>query len=188
MIKGNNPKSKNTVYVNFEDFCEAVKKYKPACLKALAEVAHVNRASAQAFEIECQAHFRNICESVAPEFDSNEELDEGTYNAELGQNITVGLGDNPRQSESSDMGNVDEATTAITMPAITQRPAGKKKKKKKVAAHYLAPTAASKAMKRDKSPNAAKTVKRSPSNPTASLSPSAKTQKRDATSSPKFRT
>ena len=45
MIKGNNPKSKNTVYVNFDDFTEAVKKYKPPCLKALAEVAHVNRAS-----------------------------------------------------------------------------------------------------------------------------------------------
>ena len=65
MIKGNNPKSKNTVYVNFEDFLEAVKKYKPPCLKALADVAHVNRASAEAFEVECQEHFRNICESVA---------------------------------------------------------------------------------------------------------------------------
>ena len=64
------------------------------------------------------------------------------------------------------MGTVDEGTTAITMPQIAARPIGKKKKKKKIAAHYLAPTAASKAMKRDKSPNAnAKTVVRSARSP-----------------------
>lgn len=86
------------------------------------------------------------------------------------------------------MGTVDEGTTAITMPQIAARPiGGKKKKKKKIAAHYLAPTAASKAMKRDKSPNAnAKTVVRSaksPSNPSTSPSQqNSKTVKRLGTS------
>ena len=115
MIKG--VKSKHRSYINFDDFLEAVKKYKPPCLKALADVAHVNRASAQAFEVECQEHFRNICESAAQEFDSNEELpNEETYMTELGRNITVGIGTDPRQSESSDMGTVDEGTVPISMP------------------------------------------------------------------------
>ena len=90
MIKG--VKAKHRSYVNFDDFLEAVKKYKPPCLKSLAEVAHVNRASGQAFEVECQEHFRNICESVAQEFDTNDDLPgEETYNTELGKNITVGI-------------------------------------------------------------------------------------------------
>ena len=67
----------------------------------------------------------------------------------------------------------------ISMPQTTQGHSIKKKKKKKVAAHYLAPTAASKAMKRDKSPNSQKTVKKSPSYP--KLSPNAKTLKRSET-------
>ena len=56
------------------------------------------------------------------------------------------------------MGDVDESTTPISMPLSSTKPAQKKKKKKRVPANYLAPTAASKAMKRDKSPLAGKTV------------------------------
>ena len=63
----------------------------------------------------------------------------------------VGLSGDGRPSESSDM-NVDEGTAPISMPINTAKPA-KKKKKTKPKAHYLAPTAASKAMRRDKSPN-----------------------------------
>ena len=62
------------------------------------------------------------------------------------------------------MGDGDESTTPISMPLSSTKPAQKKKKKKKVPANYLAPTAASRAMKRDKSPLAGKTVNKQKNN------------------------
>ena len=56
---------KHRAFVDFEAFKAAVKLYKPSCLKALAEVAHVNAKAQEAFDMECGEHFRNICESVA---------------------------------------------------------------------------------------------------------------------------
>lgn len=62
-IKGD--KMKHRAFVDFEAFKAAVKLYKPSCLKAIAEVAHVNAKAQEAFDMECGEHFRNICESVA---------------------------------------------------------------------------------------------------------------------------
>ena len=104
--------------------------------------------------MECGEHFRNICESVAQEYDNENE----TFTTELGKEITIDLNRDPRQSESSMMGDVDESTTPISMPLSTTMPTQKKKKKKRIPPSYLAPTAASKAMKRDKSPLAGKTL------------------------------
>ena len=58
-------KMKHRAFVDIEAFKAAVKLYKPQCLKALAEVAHVNAKAQEAFDMECGEHFRNICESVA---------------------------------------------------------------------------------------------------------------------------
>ena len=60
-----------------------------------------------------------------------------------------------RLSETSGMDDVDEETAPITMNATVTKPVAKKKKQSKPPPHYLTPTAASKAMRRDKSPRAA---------------------------------
>ena len=102
-------------YVNFTDFMEAIKKYKPACLKQQLEDAALNRANANSFELECEEHFRNICESGAQELDED-DMNQETFETDFGRNITVGLSGDGRPSESSDM-NVDEETTPIQMNA-----------------------------------------------------------------------
>ena len=64
--------------------------------------------------------------------------------------------------------------------AMTATKPTKKKKKVKPKAHYLAPTAASKAMRRDKSPVTSNTMK--PTTPGLKMSPMQKTLKKSETS------
>ena len=66
--------------------------------------------------------------------------------------------------------------------AMTATKPTKKKKKVKPKAHYLAPTAASKAMRRDKSPVPSNNNTMKPNNPGLKMSPTQKTLKRSETS------
>ena len=98
-----------------------------------------SKKAADIFERECDEHFRNICESGAQEVSGS----------------PAAANEVNRLSETSDMDDIDEDTTPITLNATVSKPTAKKKKQQKPPAHYLTPTAASKAMRRDKSPRAA---------------------------------
>ena len=122
--------------INFEDFKRVCYQYKPACLKQMileGAVAEVNA--------ELEEHFRNICESCSPVFDTNDTNDHDSSspkfaNKDIDEDLLCDLGNN----------SLDEGTTVKPMPTPT-----KKLKQKPEPSSYRGKTA-SRAMQRPKSP------------------------------------